>query len=65
MGRNKIDATTFSKLYDDFGEEAARETLADVNEGRISAETLEKYLYSDETKEEYSARLKAEWADED
>ena len=65
MGRNKIDATTFSKLYDDFGEEAERETLADVNEGRISAETLEKYLYSDETKEEYSARLKAEWADVD
>lgn len=65
MGRNKIDATTFSKLYDDFGEETARETLADVNEGRISAETLEKYLYSDETKEEYSARLKAEWADVD
>lgn len=65
MGKNKIDATTFSKIYDDFGEEAARETLADVNEGRISAETLEKYLYSDETKEEYSARLKAEWADVD
>lgn len=65
MGRNKIDATTFSKLYDDFGEEAARETLADVNEGRISAEALEKYLYSDETKEEYSTRLKAEWADVD
>ncbi|MDM8289238.1 hypothetical protein QUW41_07960 [Slackia piriformis] len=62
-GRNKLDATTYSKLYDDFGQEAADETLADVNAGRISAETLEKYLYTDETKEEYSARLKAEWAD--
>ena len=62
-GHNKLDATTYSKLYDDFGPEAAAETLADVNEGRIRAETLEKYLYTDETKEEYSARLKAEWAD--
>ncbi|MDO4289736.1 MAG: hypothetical protein Q4C41_00705 [Eggerthellaceae bacterium] len=60
---NKLDATTFCKLYDDFGEEAARETLADVNEGRVSAETLEKYLYADESKEEYSARLKDEYSD--
>ena len=56
--KNKLDATTFCKLLDVFGEDAARQTLDDVNEGRCSAETLEKYLYTDETKEEYSARLK-------
>lgn len=60
MSKNKLDAVSFCKIMDDFGEEAAVETLADVNEGRISAETLEKYLYTDETKEEYSSRLKAE-----
>lgn len=60
MSKNKLDAISFCKLVDDFGEEAAAETLADVNEGRISAETLEEYLYTDETKEEYSARIKAE-----
>lgn len=61
--KNKLDATTFCKLYDEFGEEAATQTLNDVNEGRCSAQTIEKYLYTDETKEEYSARLKKEYED--
>ena len=44
-----------------FGEEAARDTLKDVNEGRIRESTLEKYLYDDsETKEQYAERLKRE-----
>ena len=63
MDKNKLDAVTFSKLYDEFGEEAAKDTLNDVNEGKVSAATLEKYLYSDETKEEYSQRLKEEYKD--
>lgn len=63
MGKNKLDAVTFSKLYDMFGEEAARDTLNDVNEGRVRASTVEKYLYTDETKEEYSQRLKDEYKD--
>ena len=46
-----------------FGEDAARDTLNDVNEGRVRASTIEKYLYTDETKEEYSQRLKAEYKD--
>ena len=61
--KNKLDATTFCKLLDEFGEEAAVQTLDDVNSGRISEKTLEKYLYTDETKEEYSARLKKEYED--
>ena len=61
--KNKLDATTFCKLLDEFGEEAAKQTLEDVNEGRCSADTLEKYLYTDETKGEYSARLKKEYED--
>ena len=61
--KNKLDATTFCKLLNEFGEEAATQTLNDVNEGRCSAQTLEKYLYTDETKEEYSARLKKEYED--
>lgn len=63
MSKNKMDATTFSYIYDKFGEEAAVETLEDVNAGKISSETLEKYLYSEESKEEYSARLKEEYSD--
>ena len=61
--KNKLDATTFCKLLDEFGEEAAKQTLEDVNEGRCSADNLEKYLYTDETKDEYSARLKKEYED--
>ena len=61
MSENKLDAINFSKLFDMFGEDAANETLEDVNEGRISEETLEEYLYDDdETKEEYAERIKNE-----
>ena len=61
MARNKLDAVNFCKILDMFGEEAARDTLKDVNEGRVRESTLEKYLYSDgETKEEYAERLKRE-----
>lgn len=63
MGKNKLDAVTFCKLFDMFGEDAARDTLNDVNEGRVRASTIEKYLYTDETKEEYSQRHKAEYKD--
>lgn len=60
MGKNKLDAVTFCRLLDTFGEDAANDTLRDVNEGRSKAETIEKYLYVDETKEEYAERLKNE-----
>ena len=42
------------------GEKAAKDTLKDVNEGRIRESTLEKYLYKDETKEEYAKKLREE-----
>lgn len=61
MVKNKLDPVNFCKIYDMFGEEAARDTLKDVNEGRIRESTLEKYLYDDsETKEQYAERLKRE-----
>ena len=63
MGKNKMDLINFSKIYDMFGEEAAKDTLKDVNERKVRESTLEKYLYTDETKEEYTARLRAEYAD--
>ena len=63
MGKNKLDPITFSKIYDMFGEDAARDTLIDVNEGRIKASTIEKYLYTDETKEEYTKRLRNAFKD--
>ena len=63
MGKNKLDLINFSKIYDMFGEKAAKDTLNDVNQGKIRESTLEKYLYTDETKEEYAARLRAEYAD--
>lgn len=63
MGKNKLDIINFSKIFDMFGEDAAKDTLNDVNEGRIKESTLEKYLYTDETKEEYAARLREEYED--
>lgn len=63
MAKNKMDLINFSKIYDMFGEEAAKDTLEDVNLGKVRESTLEKYLYTDETKEEYTARLRAEYAD--
>ena len=61
MGKNKMDLINFSKIFDMFGEEAAKDTLDDVNSGRIKESTLEKYLYTDETKEEYAERLRNEY----
>lgn len=58
--KNKLDAINFCKLIDMFGEQAAKDTLKDVNEGRIKEATVEKYLYTDETKEEYTRRLREE-----
>lgn len=61
MGKNKLDAVNFCRILDMFGEEAARDTLEDVNEGRVRESTLEKYLYDEsETKEQYAERLKRE-----
>ncbi len=60
MGKNKLDPVNFCKILEMFGEGAAKDTLKDVNEGRIREQTLEKYLYDDESKEEYAERLKRE-----
>lgn len=61
MSKNKLDAINFCKIFDMFGEEAAKDTLEDVNAGRIRESTVEKYLYTDESKEEYAKRLKDEY----
>lgn len=61
--KNLLDAINFSKILDTYGEEAAYQTLNDVNKGIIKESTLEKYLYTDETKDEYAARLKEEYKD--
>lgn len=62
MGKNKLDPINFCKILDMFGEEAASQTLDDVNAGKISEATLEKYLYnSSETKGQYRERLKREF----
>lgn len=60
MGKNKLDAVNFCRILDMFGEDAAKDTLKDVNDGKIREELLERYLYEDETKEEYAERLKRE-----
>lgn len=44
----KLPIDTYSYLYDEFGEKAANETLQDVQDGKISVKTLEKYLFKDE-----------------
>lgn len=60
MAKNKLDPVNFCRIMDMFGEEAARDTLQDVNDGKIREELLECYLYEDESKEEYAERLKRE-----
>lgn len=60
MSKNKLDAINFCKIFDMFGEKAAKDTLEDVNSGRIKEKTLEKYLYIDESKDEYAKRIKNE-----
>ena len=40
-------AEDYSSIYDEFGEEAANETLQDVQDEKISVKTLEKYLLKD------------------
>lgn len=61
MSKNKLDVINFSRIYDLFGEQAAKDTLKDVNEGKIRESTLEAFLYKDESKEEYTARLRREF----
>ncbi len=61
MGKNKLDAVNFCRILDMFGEEAARQTLEDVNAGYCRESSIEKHLYDDsETKEQYAERLKKE-----
>lgn len=60
IGKNLLDAINFLKILETFGEEAAKQTLDDVNKGVIRESTIEKYLYTDETKEEFSERIKNE-----
>ena len=62
MARNKLDAVNFCKILEMFGEEAAKDTLKDVNEGRVRESTIEKYLYDEnETKEQFAERLKSDY----
>ena len=62
MTKNKLDAVNFCKILEMFGEEAAKDTLKDVNEGRVRESTIEKYLYDEnETKEQFAERLKSDY----
>lgn len=45
--RPKMSIDTYDKLYTKFGASAADETLADVQDGKISEKTLLKYLDDD------------------
>lgn len=58
MAKNKLDAVSFCRIFDLFGEQAAKDTSKDVNDGKIRVETIEKYIYRDMTKEEYAEALK-------
>ena len=43
----KMSIDTYDKLYTKFGADAADQTLADVQDGKISEKTLLKYLDDD------------------
>jgi len=51
-GHPILPAEDYSYIYDKFGADAADETLDDVQEGKISVKTLEKYLYNDDKDDE-------------
>ncbi len=56
--KNKLPGEDYCKILDEFGEQAARDTLKDVNDGKVRASTIQKYLYNDgESREEYIKRL--------
>ena len=59
--KNILSLLAFARLYDLFGEQAAKDILKDVNDGKVSAEVIEKYIFSDISKEEYSKQLKEEY----
>lgn len=61
MAKNKSDLINFCKIFDMFGEKAAKDTLNDVNSGRVKESIIEKYLYTEKTKEDYSKQLKEEY----
>ena len=42
MGKNKLDIINFCKILDVFGEQAAKDTLEDVNTGRVRESVIEK-----------------------
>lgn len=63
MAKSKLDIINFCKIFDMFGEDAAKDTFKDVSEGKVRESTLEKYLYTDESKEDYTRRLRSEYAD--
>lgn len=46
----KMSIDTYDKLYTKFGEDAANDTLADVQDGKIKEETILKYLDDDRKK---------------
>ncbi len=61
---SKLDPTNFLKIFEMFGEQAAKDTFDDVASGKIKESTLEKYLYDDESKEEFEERFKREVQEE-
>lgn len=44
----KMPIKDFTNILDRFGEEAAIQTLCDVQDDKVSLEVLEKYLYRSE-----------------
>ena len=60
MGSHKLPALDALKLVEEFGMDAARETIEDVDSGRVRAETIQDLLYTDETREEFDWRVKNE-----
>ena len=60
---NILDATTFCKLFDMYGDEAAGNILDDANAGIASSKAIEDWIFVDQTKEEYSNWLKNEYKD--
>lgn len=61
MGKNKLPPLDFLKIEELFGYGAAKQTLDDVNSGRVSASSIQDHLYDDtETREEFLERIRNE-----
>ena len=57
----KLDIINYSRVFDLFGEQAAKDAFYGVQDGSIDESELESRIYDDESKEDYRTRIRREY----